>query len=167
MDDIGTVITLRAGRATLGVAPRIGGSIAHFHWMDGSRRHDWLRPASQADLASGQVHGLASFPLVPFSNRIRAGRFAFGGHAVQLPLNCLPEPHAQHGHGWQAAWTAIERAATTGDWRASPSKLCDWCDHRALCPAWGGRPPPIPAEGLARLIEQGADLVVVPGDAEE
>jgi len=66
-----------------------------------------------------------------------------------------------------ALWSAIERAATTGDWRASPSKLCDWCDHRALCPAWGGQPPPVPAEGLLRLVEQGADLVVVPGDAEE
>ena len=66
-----------------------------------------------------------------------------------------------------ALWAAIERAATSGDWRASPSRLCDWCDHRALCPAWGGQPPPVPAEGLLRLVEQGADLVVVPGDAEE
>src|SRR5512144_1542598 len=37
----------------------------------------------------------------------------------------------------KALWAAIERAATTGDWRASPSRLCDWCHHRALCPAWG------------------------------
>ena len=51
----------------------------------------------------------------------------------------------------KALWIAIERAATTGDWRPSPSKLCDWCDHRAICPAWGGTPPPLPerAELLA------------------
>jgi putative RecB family exonuclease len=44
-----------------------------------------------------------------------------------------------------ALWAAISRAHDTGDWRPSPSKLCDWCDHRALCPAWGGTPPPLPA----------------------
>ena len=43
----------------------------------------------------------------------------------------------------RALWLAIERAATTGDWRPSPSRLCDWCDHQALCPAFGGTPPPI------------------------
>lgn len=44
-----------------------------------------------------------------------------------------------------ALWAAIERAHTSGDWRPSPSRLCDWCAHRALCPAWGGTPPPLPA----------------------
>ena len=45
----------------------------------------------------------------------------------------------------KALWTAIERAATTGDWRPRTSRLCDWCDHQAICPAWGGTPPPLPA----------------------
>ena len=40
----------------------------------------------------------------------------------------------------KALWTAIERAATTGDWRPSPSKLCDWCDHRAICARVGRHP---------------------------
>jgi putative RecB family exonuclease len=44
-----------------------------------------------------------------------------------------------------ALWAAIERATQTGDWRASPSRLCDWCSHQALCPAYGGTPPPLPA----------------------
>lgn len=44
----------------------------------------------------------------------------------------------------QALRNAIERATSTGDWRPSPSKLCDWCAHHALCPAWGGTPPPLP-----------------------
>jgi putative RecB family exonuclease len=22
--------------------------------------------------------------------------------------------------------------------------LCDWCDHKVRCPAWGGTPPPLP-----------------------
>ncbi|MDV6013981.1 RecB family exonuclease [Haloechinothrix sp. LS1_15] len=43
-----------------------------------------------------------------------------------------------------AIWQAIERAGTTGDFRPSPSKLCDWCDHKPICPAYGGTPPPYP-----------------------
>ena len=50
----------------------------------------------------------------------------------------------------KALWQAIEHAATTGDWRPRTSRLCDWCDHRALCPAWGGTPPELP-EGAELL----------------
>jgi putative RecB family exonuclease len=39
---------------------------------------------------------------------------------------------------------AIGTAADRGDFAATPSRLCDWCSHRALCPAWGGSPPPLP-----------------------
>jgi len=46
----------------------------------------------------------------------------------------------------KALWTAIERAATTGDWRPRTSRLCDWCDYKDLCPAWGGTPPPLPLD---------------------
>src|SRR3954466_4149122 len=46
----------------------------------------------------------------------------------------------------QAIWTAIERAVSTGDFRPNPSRLCGWCDHQALCPLFGGTPPPFPAE---------------------
>ena len=51
-----------------------------------------------------------------------------------------------------ALWTAITRAYDTGDWRPSPSRLCDWCDHRAICPAWGGTPPPLPVEPAPALL---------------
>ncbi|WP_322755135.1 PD-(D/E)XK nuclease family protein [Frankia sp. Cas3] len=54
-----------------------------------------------------------------------------------------------------ALWSAINRARRTGDWRPTPSKLCDWCDHKARCPAFGGTPPPLPApDGTAGV---GAD----------
>ncbi|HYO86547.1 MAG TPA: PD-(D/E)XK nuclease family protein [Dermatophilaceae bacterium] len=51
----------------------------------------------------------------------------------------------------KALWAAISRAAETGDFRPRRGRLCDWCDHRGLCPAWGGTPPPLPdnAEDLA------------------
>ncbi|MGP3980371.1 RecB family exonuclease [Streptomyces sp. KR80] len=44
----------------------------------------------------------------------------------------------------QALWAAIRRATETGDWRPRRSKLCGWCDHQAVCPEFGGTPPPYP-----------------------
>jgi putative RecB family exonuclease len=44
----------------------------------------------------------------------------------------------------EAIWHAIRRAEESGDWRPNPSRLCDWCAHHALCPAFGGTPPPLP-----------------------
>jgi putative RecB family exonuclease len=49
----------------------------------------------------------------------------------------------------QAIWAAIERAVATGDFRPNRTRLCDWCDHQALCPAFGGTPPPFPAAAAA------------------
>lgn len=43
-----------------------------------------------------------------------------------------------------AIWRAILAAGATGDFRPKPSRLCDWCSHRALCPEFGGTPPPYP-----------------------
>ncbi|MQA26485.1 MAG: Dna2/Cas4 domain-containing protein, partial [Micromonosporaceae bacterium] len=43
-----------------------------------------------------------------------------------------------------ALWQAIERAVERRDFRPTPSRLCDWCSHQALCPAYGGEPPPYP-----------------------
>ena len=50
-----------------------------------------------------------------------------------------------------ALWQAIERARAAGDWRPRPSRLCAWCAHQALCPAFGGTPPPLPPTVLTEL----------------
>ncbi|ANI40516.1 RecB family exonuclease [Mycolicibacterium vaccae] len=52
-----------------------------------------------------------------------------------------------------AIWRAIQSAGATGDFRPNPSKLCDWCAHRAHCPAFGGTPPPYP--GWPEVLEDG------------
>jgi putative RecB family exonuclease len=43
-----------------------------------------------------------------------------------------------------ALWEAITRAHNQQDWRPRKSRLCDWCHHKPICPAWGGTPPPLP-----------------------
>ncbi|WP_420910889.1 RecB family exonuclease [Rhodococcus sp. OK519] len=43
-----------------------------------------------------------------------------------------------------AIWQAIVEAGAEGDFRPNPGRLCDWCDHKTRCPAFGGTPPPYP-----------------------
>ncbi|MCV7150942.1 RecB family exonuclease [Mycolicibacterium pyrenivorans] len=52
-----------------------------------------------------------------------------------------------------AIWRAIQSAGVTGDFRPRPSRLCDWCAHRAHCPAFGGTPPPYP--GWPEALDEG------------
>lgn len=43
-----------------------------------------------------------------------------------------------------ALWRAIDRATAERDFRPRPSRLCGWCAHQEICPAFGGTPPPFP-----------------------
>jgi putative RecB family exonuclease len=67
----------------------------------------------------------------------------------------------------KALWQAISRAAVTGDWRPSPSRLCDWCDHHAYCPTKGGTPPPVPADAMERVVGVAASVPEPPGFDED
>ncbi len=64
----------------------------------------------------------------------------------------------------RALWTAIERAADTGDWRPRRNRLCDWCHHKPICPAWGGTPPPLPADAEQRAVDPRATGQADPAD---
>ena len=54
------------------------------------------------------------------------------------------------GRKLSALWQAIERALEGGQFLPRRSRLCDWCRHKSLCPAWDGTPPPLP-EGAREL----------------
>jgi putative RecB family exonuclease len=58
-----------------------------------------------------------------------------------------------------AIWRAIQSAGATGDFRPSPSRLCEWCTHQSRCPAFGGTPPPYPG-WPDELAEGGEDSVL-------
>jgi aldose 1-epimerase len=103
-------ITLRSGPLGVVLAPAVGGALARF-WSEERRSAlELLRPASELALARRDPWAMACFPLVPWSNRIRDGRFAFGPRTVSLAPNRPPDPHAIHGHGFQKAWTVVDLA---------------------------------------------------------
>ncbi len=43
-----------------------------------------------------------------------------------------------------ALWQAVAAALETGNFPARRGPMCRWCHHQALCPEFGGTPPPYP-----------------------
>ncbi|MBK0391094.1 aldose 1-epimerase [Ramlibacter algicola] len=111
------LLQLQAGELRAAITPEVGGSLASFsrEWKDGGRTRElhWLRPASDEGLANRNPLAMASFPLVPYCNRIRGGRAHFGDRDVHAPPNHPAEdsPHPLHGIGWQRAWVVEVEAA--------------------------------------------------------
>lgn len=109
------LLSLKSGEFILEIAPGVGGSIAAFYSpaREGRARIDWLRPASPAALAARDPLGMASFPLMPWCNRLRGGKAqAYGDHgrSIQLVPNYQDSPHTIHGVAWQQPWQLIECA---------------------------------------------------------
>ncbi len=116
------LIALRAGDTRLTVAPAAGGSIARFWTEHPGRAIEWMRPTPAAALTKRAPLDLGCFPLVPYSGRIRNGRFRFQDRDVVLPLNFLPEAHSIHGHGWVMPWRVV---------RADGGSACLEYQHKA------------------------------------
>lgn len=117
------MIELSKGELSLGVEPEIGASIA------------WFRNAGNSILRETPVEAIggldgrrfSAFPLIPFSNRIRAGEFSFAGKTYTLARDAEDLRHALHGASrfkpWQVEWQKTDRARFSldyvpraGDW---------------------------------------------------
>jgi aldose 1-epimerase len=99
------IVKLGAGNLRLELSPSIGGAISAFEWNDGKSPQPILRHCNSP---LKNVLEACSFPLVPFVNRIRGGRFAFRGREISLRPNMAGDPSPLHGQGWLNPWTAVE-----------------------------------------------------------
>lgn len=115
-------IQLSAGRLALELSPPVGGAIRAFEWLGEAGARPILR---HCDGPLENVLSAASFPLVPYVNRIRGGHFTFRGRDVRLQPNMPGDPNPLHGQGWLNPWqveTADEARATlrfehrSGEW---------------------------------------------------
>lgn len=103
------LIDLAAGDLSLTLCPAIGGSITRFDRKAGNGYFPILR---HCDGVPGHVLGAASFPLVPFVNRIRSGQFRFRGRTVRILPNMAGDASPLHGQGWLASWQVVVHART-------------------------------------------------------
>lgn len=99
------LVHLRNALLSLALAPRAGGSIASCQLSSGLHL---LRPASPEAVERGEERLMASYPLVPYSNRVCEARFTWGGHTYPLARNVGEHPHALHGNAWQQPWHVAE-----------------------------------------------------------
>jgi aldose 1-epimerase len=105
-----TETTLRTKGLVIALAPGTGGSIARFdHLGPSDHRTPILRGTDRADAS---VLDMGCFPLVPYCNRIRGGRFAFRGREIEQRPNMAGDPSPLHGHGWLAPWTVVEQSGS-------------------------------------------------------
>jgi len=116
------LVRLSNGKLDLLIAPAIGGSIACLDYIGPDGRMPVLRGADRTEFGAEEA---ASFPLVPWCNRIREGRFTFNGLKIQPGRTKPDEPMPLHGHGWMAEWQLLSRSEATasigfvheaGDW---------------------------------------------------
>lgn len=96
------ILTLRAADMRCELVPALGASLAGL-WL-GDREILRHRPAPQ--MHSG-LDG-ASYPLVPYSNRIGHRALHWAGQHFELAPNFPQEPHCIHGVGWMRPWHVME-----------------------------------------------------------
>ncbi len=95
------IVTLGDGETSLELRPTYGGRIVRLAFGD----WEVLRPVpdDENDVWFGYKGG--SFPLVPFSNRIKDAKFSFDGREVRLTPHPREPGHALHGHGCFGEWS--------------------------------------------------------------
>ncbi|MEO7786630.1 MAG: aldose 1-epimerase [Sphingomicrobium sp.] len=170
-------LNLVSGELSLDIAPETGGSIARFRLGE----QDLMRPAPPGASDAGEM---ASFPLVPFSNRIRNGRFTCDGREVVLSPNLPGDPSPLHGQGWRNAWhveASDQRCATLiflhepGEWpwryeaRQDFALDDDGCDVTLSCrnlspermPCALALHPYFPCDGNTRLATGVTDVWLI------
>ncbi|MEP6823175.1 MAG: aldose 1-epimerase [Ramlibacter sp.] len=94
----------------LGLVPSLGGSVAAWQLERPQGLLDLWRPW---DGRTPDLYQMASFAMVPWSNRISAGGFAQDGQFHPMLPNRAGEPYPIHGDGWLQAWQLEQPASDT------------------------------------------------------
>lgn len=128
----------------LGLVPTLGGSVAAWQVERQQGLFDLWRPW---DGARPDRFTLASFPLVPWSNRISAGGFEHDGRFHPMHPNRVGEPYPIHGDGWLQAWSCAQ---------PSPGTMVMNLESRRF----DGNPYEYAAEQRFTLVDGGMDQVL-------
>lgn len=106
-------IAIAAGPLRAEIVPSLGGGLARFDRIDGEAPTPIFRPWPEE--GTDDPNQLACYVLVPWSNRISGGGFAFGDQFHRLEPNFGAEPSPLHGNGWMSPWrlTAADAASAS------------------------------------------------------
>jgi aldose 1-epimerase len=104
------IIWLNHAGQRLGLVPSLGGAVAAWSLDQPGASVDLWRPW---DGATADLYQLASFPMVPWSNRISGGGFSQDGVFFPMQPNRSGEPYPIHGDGWLQRWQITSSTTTT------------------------------------------------------
>ncbi|KXU86044.1 aldose epimerase [Caballeronia megalochromosomata] len=97
-------LTISSGPHLIEIAPAAGGRITRFATQGSRGLQDWLVPVTAEIWPCDAWPKGGSYPLVPFSNRVRDARFP-APDGAEVELATFPGmAHALHGFGQFAAW---------------------------------------------------------------
>ncbi len=113
-------VELRAGDLRLAMRPDLGGCLAGL-WLGDC---PVMVSAEAAELK--QSRPSASYPLVPYSNRVGWAHFRWHGHDYKTQPNFLPSPHSVHGMGWQRPWQVTAATETSAQLALDHAGDADW-----------------------------------------
>lgn len=71
---------------------------------------------------------------------------------VHVDLHPTDEDIAAVEHEVRELWREITATALRGEFRPQKSRLCSWCSFQALCPAFGGTPPPLDPDKVEAAV---------------
>jgi aldose 1-epimerase len=135
------IVWLQAHEQRLGLVPQLGGGIAAWQCLIGEDAIDLWRPW---DGLTEDRYTLASFAMLPWSNRISRGGFEHAGHFHAMRPNRAGEPYPIHGDGWLQPWSLTQPDATCAVMRLSSERF-------------DGNPYVYDAEQEFRLVDGGLD----------
>ncbi len=113
-------VAIQHGDWVLHLRPDLGGCIEGL-WLEGQ---PVLRSTALGQLQS--VRQSASYPLIPFSNRLAQAKLQWQGTSHPLIQNFPGEAHSIHGLGWQREWNVLEAS----------DDFCMLSLEHAAGPAW-------------------------------
>jgi aldose 1-epimerase len=111
---------LHAGALRLALRPDLGGCIAGL-WHGGT---PVLRSTEPGALTSSRA--AATYPLLPYSNRVAYAKFRWKGHDYTTRPNFDASPHSVHGVGWQRPWQIVSSSVLELVLKLSHPGDADW-----------------------------------------
>jgi aldose 1-epimerase len=98
------MIAIESSQLRLHLRPDLGGCIEGMWWGD----LPVLRSSAAGSLTNVRLS--ASYPLVPFSNRVAHAQLVWNGTSHPLVKNFAGEEHSIHGVGWLREWGILEQS---------------------------------------------------------
>jgi aldose 1-epimerase len=98
------MIAIKSSDLLVHIRPSLGGCIEGMWWGN----LPVLRSSPPGSLTNVRLS--ASYPLIPFSNRVAHAQLVWNGTSHPLVQNFAGEEHSIHGVGWLRAWEVLEQS---------------------------------------------------------